>query len=366
MKSKSRSFLVVGLSIFSIAAAITIPLCISNSISNKSTNSGQNNSDNGENYNISESSVEIFKNNLKNINLDNFRDYFDQANVFPINEKSKMLPEVASMLSNNSIPSNAINNVSFSENSNTEDGYLNVNVTINLNSPYLFNGTSKITLTNVPTGIYNPNSEFNLSLFIINETSLNGFTQKGIEYTGNLYVPGVVNYVFLGNNYFDNPNQVPKSKCLSFEFANFYNFSTDYQQFINSPFEEVSFRGNTSFNTFNNFGMFQSSSNLKLVDFTDCNKLEGIMDQTFSQCSSLETLIFTNCSQLSYIGANAFYQCTSLKEIDLSSCSLTNVDPSAFSECTNLKTIYVKDDNAKQQVLSSIQHSSLSTNVIVK
>lgn len=366
--SKKLKFSLALLGVIAVSSAIVVPTClVSKNQSNNGNNDNNNNSsgDNVENYNISDLGVQNFQDALLKINLDNYRVYFDESNIFPISEKARMSPLTASILSGELIPVDAINSVSFSESSNTDDGYLNVNVVIKLNSPYQYNGQDSINLNNIPTGIFNPNSDFNRSLFIISANTLNGFTEAGLNYTGTLYLPNNVNFVYIQNDYFVN-NKV-NSKVLSFEYANFINFASEYQQLLGSPFEFISFRGNTSFNTFNNFGMFESSQHLLEVDFTDCIKLQGLEWQTFFKCIKLEKVNFTNCQSLSYIGANTFYNCESLKELDFSASTLKSVDPTSFLGCSSLKTIYVKDEASKGLIETAVENAKLNNvSVIIK
>jgi len=63
-----------------------------------------------------------------------------------------------------------------------------------------------------------------------------------------------------------------------------------------------------------------------------------------------------------------FYGCSVLTSLDLSSFDMTNVTKTAnmFGNCTNLQTIYVKDETAKTKIEASTGFPSTATVIIGK
>lgn len=104
------------------------------------------------------------------------------------------------------------------------------------------------------------------------------------------------------------------------------------------------------------FGAFDTCVRLEAVK-ADSN-LKEIGDSAFSSCSSLKEIDLQHCTT---IGASAFNRCKALREIDLRSCQSVgglafysctglqtalwpkrnNLKIDAFSDCYNLKTVYV-------------------------
>lgn len=361
--NKKHRLLAIGLASFlAVSAGIVVPTVVAETKKSSDVNSSISSGVVGVDNSITNKAISNIENAFKDMSLENYRIYFSGANNAPeTNNKGRMTPDILSNISG--IPVEAIqpNGIKVSKASDTADGYLIVNISIELNNPYTYNGANSIQINNVTTGMYDPNSEFNLSLFEISGDSLNGFTSAGLKYTGTLYVPNVVNFVFLGNNYFD--SNVPSSKIISFEYSKFINFSTDFQQFINSPFQKISFKNNEYFNTFNNWGMFQSSSSLEEVDFENCVSLQSLYDKTFLYCSKLTKLNFKNCKSLTSIGIQVFYDCSSLEVLDFSDSPITSVGDGAFIGCTNLKEIIVQKESV-QYFEAAVQSSNINAKVI--
>ena len=339
--NKRNSLFAIGLcSFLALSTAIIVPTAIVEANKSKKNNTNVVDDSN----NINELAINNIISEFQNINLDNYRLYFQGANNLPdTSDPGRMSTEIMSKISGIPIKALKTNGIKVQKSGDTNSGNLIVNISIELNSPYLYNGKSEIQINNVNTGMFDPNSEFNLGLFEISESSLNGFTTAGMNYEKTLYVPNIADFVFLGNYYFDNHSL--KSKSISFEYADFYNFSSDYQQFINCPFQKISFKNSEHFNTFNNYGMFTNSSFLEEVDFENCVSLQAIFDTTFANCPKLSLLNFKNCKSLVNIGSQAFANCTSLEVLDFSDSPINNVASDAFVGCSNLKQIIVKKES---------------------
>lgn len=249
MNKRHALIAISGLSLVAISIGIAVPTIVTE-VNKNSINSSNSGDSVVVDNNISNIAITNIQNALNDMNLDNFKLFFEGANNSPDNNPGRMTSSILSNISG--IPIDAIqeNGIKVTKAGNTDNGYLIVNISIKLNSPYLYNNNNEIIINNINTSVFDPNSQFNLNLFKIEGNSLQGFTTEGINYSGVLYVPNIVNYVFLPNYYFDNNSL--KSKVINFEYADFYNFSTDYQQFLNSPFQKIIFRNNESFNTFNN------------------------------------------------------------------------------------------------------------------
>lgn len=143
------------------------------------------------------------KSNFKNITLDNYQEYFEGANNKPSDPKisgvknsGKMTSSMLSKLSNGLLPENAIDNITITKSGNTDDGYLNINIEIQLSDKYLYNGKNVITINDLTTGMFDPNSDFNLSLFvlILDNTQLQNFNYQAINDNNitDLYLPYTV------------------------------------------------------------------------------------------------------------------------------------------------------------------------------
>lgn len=91
----------------------------------------------------------------------------------------------------------------------------------------------------------------------------------------------------------------------------------------------------------------------------------------FYNCSSLLKLDFSTCNNLNEIWWYAFYGCSSLETIDISGATITNINNNTnlntiFNGCTNLKNVYVKDNDSKLLVDTALQESGLSITSSIK
>ena len=322
---------------------------------------------------ISSNAIDNIKSTLlNNVTIDNYKDYFDGAdnnpsdpNISGVQNSGRMTKDKLSEISGSLILADAINTIKFVKSGNTDNGYLKVNIEITLNKPYEYQGQNVINLTDIATGMYDPNSEYNLGLFVYSDTSFTGFTNLGFNQEI-IYFPYKMQFsMFTGYILQDNSNNIKK---LDYSFAtNFCNYSKNNAQFQGSKnLEQVVFDDNFNFNTFNSKGwMFVNCYKLKYVSFKGCTSLETLGFKTFIGCNSLTSVDLSNCLSLSILEDYLFSDCSSLESLDFSSCTLTSVASHVFNNCTSLKNIKVKDESSKQLILSALQAANIDNNVTI-
>ncbi len=351
---------------------------------------------------IEDQKIENLKQALLGITIDNYQEYFDGANFLQDTKNSgRMTISKLSQLMD--IEENKLESVTFKKaKTESENGMLNVDINIDLAENILYNNENIISLTDVPTGMFDPNSNFNTrTLFWIRGYNYTWFSlnidnvNNYIENVSNkLYVPASVDRITNSENsigvgidalispielifkyssvasVFDNPSLwrgVNNVSVLDFSYTNVN---------INASINTNMFRDMRDLTTikFNNNNaitgipgqMVEWSSSLKLVDFSNCEKLNTINWNSFRNCQNLSVANFSN-SPITNINSNAFANCSKLVELDFSCATLQNVDATAFSGCSGLKTIYVKDEPSQQLLTQNLNNVGLTeVKVIIK
>ena len=121
-------------------------------------------------------------------------------------------------------------------------------------------------------------------------------------------------------------------------------------------------------------GMFAYCSSLTSINLSNLNT-SNVTDMTsvFYNCSSLTSLDLNsfNTSNVSAM-SGMFHGCSNLISLDLSGFDMSNIaaSPSStasmFKDCTNLTTIYVKDETAKTKIEASSDFPTTATVIIGK
>ncbi len=83
---------------------------------------------------------------------------------------------------------------------------------------------------------------------------------------------------------------------------------------------------------------FNNCTSLTNVEFEPDSQLKNIEGSVFSNCTNLEFVNLESCSQLETIGLLAFGSCSKLAKITIPA-SVSNIMGSAFDGCTNLATV---------------------------
>ncbi len=114
-------------------------------------------------------------------------------------------------------------------------------------------------------------------------------------------------------------------------------YQLSYGAFMNcASMEEITFP--SSFKNLSQ-NVFVGCSMLKKVTFEEGSQFNTIYENTFNGCTALASINLED-TLCSYLGNGVFYNCTGLTEIALPA-TLTSVNASAFSGCTNLKSVIV-------------------------
>ena len=242
-----------------------------------------------------------------------------------------------------------------------------VTLTINaeLNTPYQYKGSTTIN-EQVLTKTYDPNSEYNKSLFTYNNGA--GII-KGVsnvydsKHPQTLYFPNSCTSIKGPRNTGFGGTVV--SKTLDFRFSKLRTI-TSFSTIRKIPgIVNITFKGNKYFTysggATNNFA---ENANLAFIDLSN-SAITNIAEGMFKLNTKLSRILFSGCTSLSSIGNIAFQNCTSLTELDFSSCPLASVNTTAFQGCTGLTQIYVKDDASKQLILAALTAVNLQNQVTV-
>ena len=113
---------------------------------------------------IEESNINNLKQALLGITIDNYKEYFDGADYSP-NELNAGRMSVEKLSNIMRVKPSLLKSITFAKSANEpENGMLNVDININLSENTLFNNKNVISLTDIPTGMFDPNSTF---LFIL-------------------------------------------------------------------------------------------------------------------------------------------------------------------------------------------------------
>ncbi|MBU3830889.1 MAG: leucine-rich repeat domain-containing protein, partial [Candidatus Ureaplasma intestinipullorum] len=250
--------------------------------------------------------------------------------------------------------------------SGSSDGMVTLTINAELNIPYQYEGSTTIN-KQVLTNTYDPNSQYNKSLF--NTYSGNGgLIVMGItsKYSSNppptLYFPNeCVGIRGPSGQYFGG---TISSSTVDFRFSKLKNIES-YSTIRNMPgIVNITFNGNKYFTysggATNNFAQ---NANLQFIDFSN-SVITNIPSGTFKDNPKLSRILFSGCTSLSQIADSAFLNCPALTELDFSSCTLTYV-ANAFSGCRGLTQIYVKDQPSKNKIYSALTQVGLQNQVTI-
>ena len=250
--------------------------------------------------------------------------------------------------------------------SDPSNGMITFRISAELNTPYQYKGSITIN-QQVLTKTYDPNSEYNKSLFSYNGTGVikgvtNVYTSKR---PATLYFPNSCTLI-RGGSGSGFEGSVVSSK-LDFRFSKIANI-TSYNTFKNNnSIANVTFKGNKHFlfnaNNSNKYN-FANMSNLTSVDLSN-TLINNIPEGTFQNNPRLSTVLLSGCNYLSTIYDYAFLNCSALTELDFSSCALTSVGKNAFQGCKALRKIYVKDFNSWSLINTAMQYAGFE-NVSIK
>lgn len=120
---------------------------------------------------------EVISSLFANMTLDNYVDYFKDTNYLPNKLRDRMnpgriTPKTLDQLTNNVLGYWNCSGFTFRESKNIDnDPYVSLDVTINLRSPYTFEGNSSVTFSRVPTKIFNINGNLNRAVFVYSNFS---------------------------------------------------------------------------------------------------------------------------------------------------------------------------------------------------
>ncbi|MBU3830757.1 MAG: leucine-rich repeat domain-containing protein, partial [Candidatus Ureaplasma intestinipullorum] len=238
------------------------------------------------------------------------------------------------------------------------NGMIKFRISAVLNAPYQYKGSNTIN-QEVLTKTYDPNSEYNKSLFIFDGAScirgVSGvYTSKHPQ---TLYFPKSCTSIN-GPNRSGFEGNVVSSK-LDFRFSKIANIISGSTFRNNSSIVNITFNGNKNF-LFNggntNKYNFADMRNLESIDLSN-TLITNIPEGTFQNNSKLSTVRLSGCQYLSDIYENAFLNCSALTELDFSSHTLISVGQNAFKGCTALRKIYVKDFNSWSLINTAMQYA---------
>lgn len=321
---------------------------------------------NKDNSKITNSTIESFQDNLSNITLDNFGEWFTDVNNFDgANNSGKLDKETLSKLFNNKLPPHAFESVKIETIENNPGPMLNLNIQITLNEPFKYHDESVIKLSNVKTGIYDPNSRYNQDLFEWDKTNENILVGFNIEKINN-------SLQYTNNNIY-----LPK-KCTIFnpvvnsmlELKNINEFVADYAIDLERTQTNVLFQGASLKKiNFNNLPKFVgspsifnwiSNSIVEEINFEHNVKFElNKMPNSFINCSNLKKLSFKG-SHVYRLPSNFIVNCPNLEIIDLRDTQINTIDDSAFSGIDlNKIKIYVNNTEIKDKIISILSNNGI-------
>ena len=335
---------------------------------------------------IEESNINNLKQALLGITIDNYKEYFDGADYSP-NELNSGRMSVEKLSKIMRVQPSLLNSITFVKSATeSENGMLNVDININLSENTLFNNENIISLTDVRTGMFDPNSAYNLEMFTIDANShcLNGLDKSLIESrigeNGTLYIPWSVTTG--RKNCWKDSMGTTQIDTLDLSYSQFnptYNSAGDsifgimrVNNVVNhSPLFKYAQGANSDTN--NNYtGYLFTDSFYQIIDFSNSGiyaTYRGMFSRNTSvvPTPTLTTVSFANCTNLSIIGRNTFSNQSALTTIDFRGCPITQVASYAFNGCTNLQTIYVKDATAKSAIETALNAAHISgVNVIIQ
>lgn len=307
------------------------------------------------------------KNELQNITIENYTNYFENANNLPEKDNSGRMT-IDKFAEITGLPKDAIkeNSIKFNKTSNTENGYLNVEISFELNDPYNYNGNKFVNIQNVTTGIYDPNSDYNINLFTYFDDTkqhLTGVTSEGDQLKV-VYLPYNVKYLNSPADYFGSH----LLSCTKFvgSYSSLIKFNID-STFAGSKINEFYFENLPNFEGFpGKLNTFYKAS-ATYISFENCPKfnfenINGNRNKgAFYLASNLETLNFKGCTGLTWLGQDFAKQTNSLKYLYLNDSPITSVDNSAFYDVQyfkNVVQIYVLNGTAKSAIYNSLSRQA--------
>lgn len=295
---------------------------------------------------ITNSTIESFHDNLSNITLDNFGEWFTDVNNFDgANNSGKLDKETLSKLFNNKLPSHAFESVKIETIENNPGPMLNLNIEITLNEPFKYHDESVIKLSNVKTGIYDPNSRYNQDLFKWDETDENAIIGFNVEKVKNS-LEITKNKIYL-----------PK-KCVTFkpavdsmsELTNIEEFIGDYATDLEKLDKNLLFRG----------------ASLKKITFRNLPKFVG-SNSYFNWIvnSSVEEIVFEDCSEF-VISNNQtqFGNCTNLKKLSFKGSKTQRLPNKFIDGCPNLEVLDLRDTQIQPLAISETAFNGIKQNKI--
>lgn len=187
---------------------------------------------------------------------------------------------------------------------------------------------------NIDTNVINPDSQTNLSYFVIDDSgNLTGLTEEGLSQT-DLIIPSSVKYVNFPSNYAK--NNITNAININFSFArDFIGFTNNDSFLNNNSIKTITFEGCSKFNDLKQ-GTFSRMKNLESINFHGCKSLTNIPKWAMDNCPTLMNINLNNTS-INRISSNAFEQCNNLTSINLSQIDTAlTIDNNAFYGCNNL------------------------------
>ncbi len=337
----------------------------------------------------------LFNAYFSHLSIENYTQYFDNANLAPGSDNTgtinvqKFCETFNANQTGGSLAPYMFNSVKFVRTGSNSSGHVVGKFTISMKTGFLYNTETSIGWSNVNTNIYDPNSNYNLEMFSIDQNgSLTGLNKSLIEQrvgsSGTLYVPWKVitasSWVWkncMGNtkigtfifNYsqfcpdytqrtyaFNNLNcDKVINNSPKFTYGNGYtdpDAKTGVNLFFNSSLGSVDFSNSAIYNIcWQDFAINPnqySNPTLTEVNFSNCQNLQIIGRTAFWAQTKLVRADFSNCNNLTKIGRYAFEDCTSLQEIDFSGCPITSISSDVFKNCTSLRKIYI--DRSSQSI----------------
>lgn len=301
---------------------------------------------------------QIFPNNVKAITIDNYKEYFEGANNYAEKDNpGRMTPEVASKLFNNLVPAGAIESIQFVKSSNRDYGKLCVDVTVNLKKPFEFNRKSTIEFKDIITGIYDPNSDYNIGLFhwsneeTIDWTWINGYKERAPHTQNRIFLPKKCKYYRPSiKEEFSNADTWQKFWINEFnaEFAtDLVDMGHQWRTFRYAKIHKFVFRDLPNFVGIINGakGYFQQS-NAKEYVFENLPKLQHIGNvDTFLSNPNLKKISFKNCPNLTWLPQNFIRYSYALQIVDFRGCNISSGHKDTFWDLQYQDVSFYVDNN---------------------
>lgn len=301
---------------------------------------------------------QIFPNNVKAITIDNYKEYFEGANNFAEKDNpGRMMPEVASKLFNNLVPAGAIESIQFVKSSNRDYGKLCVDVTVNLKKPFEFNRSSTIEFKDIITGIYDPNSEYNIGLFhwandeTIDWTWFNGYKERAPHTQNRIFLPKKCKYYRPSiKEEFSSGDTWQKLWINEFngEFAtDLIDIGHQWRTFRYAKIHKFVFRNLPNFvGIINNAKSYFQQSNAKEYIFEDLPKFTYVGGvETFVSNPNLKKISFKNCPNLTWLPQDFIRYSDALEIVDFRGCNISSGHKDTFWDLQYQNITFYVDNN---------------------